>query len=201
MDDSTYSGTCASALKRYCFFQVLAMYYYNIIVDYGYSIERRLKMQSIHFFLNRANILGSTLYGGLLDRCAVSQFSEFHDSLYRPDSEADGISYFRHISNNDIIVFENETSISSLPIKVCLCRNEHNINCTNQHHTEVEKGESFTLSIVAVDQIGQPVNATIQSSLNFTESGLAEGQLTREIPAKCTDLTFNVIYISPHSSE
>ena len=50
-----------------------------------------------------------------------------------------------------------------------------------------------------MDQISQPVNATIQTFLNFTGSGLAEGQLARKIPAKCTDLTFNVV--SPHSSK
>ena len=55
------------------------------------------------------------------------------------------------------------------------------------------------LYIIAVDQVGKPVNATIQTSLDFTESGLAEGQLTREIPAECTDLTFNIV--SPHNSE
>ena len=190
VDDSTYSGTCVSARRRYCFFQVLAMYYIDVHIGWD------LKMQSIHFSQNYANKLGSTLYGGLLDRCAVSQFAEVCERFYGRNFEADGISYFGRVSNT--IVTDNDTSISSLPIKICHCNKEY-INCTNQQHVEVEKGESFTLSIVAVDQIGQPVNATIQTSLNFTESGLAEGQLTREIPAKCTDLTFNVV--SPHSSE
>jgi hypothetical protein len=91
-----------------------------------------------------------------------------------------------------------ETSVSSLPINVCLCSNEH-INCADKHHVEVKKGKTFTLSVVAVDQIGRIVNGAIQTSLNFSESGLAEGQLTRDIHAECTDLTFNVV--SPHSSE
>ena len=55
------------------------------------------------------------------------------------------------------------------------------------------------LSLVAVDQNGQPVDGIIQSSLNFTESGLSKGQLTREILAECSDMTFNVV--SPNSSE
>ena len=59
----------------------------------------------------------------------------------------------------------------------------------------VKKGETFKVSLVAVvnDQIGSPVRGVIQTSLNFTESGLAEGQLTREIPGECTDLTFNIV--------
>ena len=57
----------------------------------------------------------------------------------------------------------------------------------------------FNVSLVAIDQVGQPVNASIQASLHFTEGGLAEGQLNREIPAECTNMTFNVV--SPHNSE
>ena len=61
----------------------------------------------------------------------------------------------------------------------------------------------FTLSVVAVDQVGKPVSATIQTSLQFTESGLAEGQLARKIAiamlSVATNLTFNVV--SPHKSE
>ena len=54
--------------------------------------------------------------------------------------------------------------------------------------SSVKKGEPFTLSVVAVDQIGRTVSAThtIQIALYFTESGLAEGQLARKIPAECT---------------
>ena len=64
---------------------------------------------------------------------------------------------------------------------------------------EVKKGETFTQSVVAVDHVGQPVNAIIRTSLHFTESGLAEGQLARKIPAKCTNLIFNIV--SPHYFE
>ena len=46
--------------------------------------------------------------------------------------------------------------------------------------------------MVALDQAGHPVNATIQSSLNYSQSGLAEGQLAREIQDKCTNLSFSV---------
>ena len=91
-------------------------------------------------------------------------------------------------------------SVSSNPVRVCLCFNaDQNNDCPHQHYTKVKKGQAFTLPVVAVDQVGQPVNATIQTSLHFTESGLAEGQLAREIPAECTNLTFNVV--SPHKSE
>ena len=52
--------------------------------------------------------------------------------------------------------------------------------------------------LVAVDQIFQPLNATIQASVLYTDSRLAEGQLNT-ISAQCTNLTFNIV--SPHDSE
>ena len=178
MDDNTNSGTCASEPKTECFFQVLAIH----VIE-----SERTKIQSIHFSQNYVNISGSTLYGGLLDRCAVSQFAE----VQYKNKSSNGVCYFKDISSGGSI-------LTSYPVRVCLCiSNEH--DCTHQSHIEVKKGEIFTISLVAVDQIGQPVNGTIQTSLSFAESGLAEGQLARKIPAECTSLTFNVV--SSHDLE
>ena len=72
--DDTNSGTCASDPKTKCFFQVLAIHSLHY---------QHLKTQSIilYFSQNYATISGSTLYGGLLDRCAVSQFAEVHKHI------------------------------------------------------------------------------------------------------------------------
>ena len=103
------------------------------------------------------------------------------------------------VSTREEVVTTN-LSVSSLPVRVCLCINKQYNGCTYQSNIqEVKKGEIFTHSVVAVDQIGQPVSATIQISLQFTGSGVAEGQLARKIHSACTNLTFNVI--SPHNSE
>ena len=187
VDDDTNSGTCVSDPKTECFFQVLAIH----------GLEHpSLITQSIYFSQNYANISGSTLYGRLLDRCAVSQFAAVHYNLsnfyqnYR--YEGNGVSYFKDVSTGQT------TSMSSYPVRVCLCiSNKH--NCTYQRHIEAKKGQMFTVSFVAVDQIGVPVRATIQTSLSYAGSGLAEGQLAKEIDGKCTSLTFNVV--SPHNSE
>ena len=53
--------------------------------------------------------------------------------------------------------------------------------------------------MVTVDQAGHPVDATIQSSLKHTSSGLGEGQLTRTASRFCTDLSFSIT--SSHDSE
>lgn len=190
VDDYTNTGTCSTLPAPDCFFQVLAIYDYS---------DERITIQSLSFLNNTAYISGSTLYGGLLDRCAVSQFAEVRKkhSPGQPDSySGNGITYFKDVSNT------TNATISSQPVQVCLCNSElseHDCTRINIGHEEVKKGELFTLSLVAVDQVGHPVNATIQTSLAFTASGLGVGQLMRNISSTCTNLTFNVY--SPHSSE
>ena len=185
VDDDTYTSTCSRKLKGECFFQVMDRYYMpgNYLID---------------FSQNTAIYSGSTLYGGLLDRCAVSPFVQMSHLI--PFSEVDlkfktnGLVHFTSATASTIL------SISSGPVKVCHCDNkEYDCELNYTLSKSVRKGEVFTLSVVAVDQVSRPVNATIQSSLTHSESGLAEGQLSREIRDKCTDLSFSIT--STHDRE
>ena len=184
VEDGTNSGICASNSRSECFFQVLATHSYPIP---GVS-------HVISFAQNYASISGSTVFGGLLDRCTVSPFAEIHNIIGIQYNKK-GIDYIGNVSS-----FSEQSSISSQPVQVCLCTNESPQCSNNQVNSiRIRKGETFTVSLVAVNQNGRPVNAIIQSSLNFTESGLAEGQLSRKITTNCTNLPFNVV--SPHNSE
>ena len=190
--DDTNSGTCASDPRTECFFQVLALYSKHL-----YDLYRGINL--LYFSNNSANISGSTLYGGLLDRCAVSQFAEFEVDNNRGGGNREGIAYFKNVSTIANV------SISSGPVRVCFC-SSYMHNCTDQDrklNKEVKKGEAFTVSLVAVDQVGQPVNATIQASLSAVKSGLGEGQLSKNVIVseswECANFTFNVV--SPHGSE
>ena len=199
VDDDTNSATCTSNTESECFFQVI-----NILTD-------NENLRVIDFSKNYANSSGATLYGGLLDRCAISWFAEGQDA-----DNTSGLPYFLNASIPKYIIEDTgkvspteryqkvkeitNISISSQPVKVCFCiLNQTDWKCTNTTRMAVKKGEMFPVSLVAVDQVGQPVNATIQASLHFTESCLGEGQLATKIPAKCTNLTFNVV--SPNHSE
>ena len=86
VDDDTNSGTCASEPKTECFFQVLAVYDYM-------SLNYNFTTQCMHFEQNYAKISGSNLFGGLLDRCAVSPFAE----VYKKYSRIRGIGYFKNV--------------------------------------------------------------------------------------------------------
>ena len=191
--DDTNSGTCASHPRTECFFQVLALY--NIIFYY----RGILILQCMYFSDNTANTTGSTLYGGLLDRCAISLLAEYATvNMEKNNPIGGGIAYFKNVSTIP------DVSISSGPVQICFCINFSSSmhDCTDQDRKlskEVKKGEAFTVSLVAVDQVGQPVSATIQASLSSAESGLSDGQLSKNISMNCTAFTFNIV--SPHDSE
>ena len=183
VDDNTYTNTCSRKLNGECFFQVLG----------GFS-EIKLR-KYLQFSQNTVRSSGSNLYGGLLDRCAVSTFAELSPFLrVDPEFRTNGLVYFKSVTNS------TNLSISSGPVKVCHCDNEE-YDCELNYtlSKSVRKGEVFTVSVVAVDQVSRPVNATIQSSLTHSESGLAEGQLFQEIRDKCTDLSFGIT--STHDQE
>ena len=131
VDDETNSGTCANNIETECFFQVLALH------DAPNPV-----IQSMHFSQNHANISGSTLYGGLLDRCAVSPFAEVRNN-YPGDfkDRGDGIAYFKNVSTP---TQSTNLSVSSDPVQVSFCfsADQNNDYPLQYYYTEVKKGEN-----------------------------------------------------------
>ena len=192
--DETTSATCDSpSYKTYststeCFIQALALHN---------NAQLKLNLVVVNFTDNHADISGSTLYGGLLDRCTVSPFAEVYyihlPCLHLRPNPMDGITYFTKISN-----FSELNSITSLPDRVCICSNDIPY-CNKSLSVKVMKGERFVVSLVAIDQVNHTVNATIRSSLSSNVGGLGEDQLNQNVSNSCTNLSFNVY--SPHDSE
>ena len=124
---------------------------------------------------NMATQSGADIYGGLLDRCSISQSAEYQIS-------SNGLYYI----NNTIKSF-TELSISSRPVQVKFCKIDYSIISTRKGHT-------FRISVMAVDQVGNPISTTIRSSV-VTESGvgrLKEGQAEQRVDSQCTELEYNV---------
>ena len=185
--DDASSGTCVSNLnsKAECFFQVLALY-----DDENLDI-RDVKTQSMYFSKNSANMSGSTLYGGLLDRCAVSKFAEYYKRYAHDSKDIGGIAYFKNVS------IATNTSISSGPVRVCLCFHGYGAHdCLQTVAVSVRKGAKLIVPLFAVDQMYNHVKAVIQDTLSYSISGLAEGQLSREVNVnskECAALNFNIV--------
>ena len=131
------------------------------------------------FIINNTAVYGSALYGGLLDRCTVSTQTEAYDEV------SNGLQYFLKT-----VVISKGATITSDPVQVVVC-GEHNSSIPNIKTT---KGEPFKISIKAIDQVGNPINATIHSSV-VTESRvgrLKEGQTEQTVSNQCTKLEYNV---------
>ena len=124
---------------------------------------------------NFAEDSGSNLFGGLLDRC----------------TQPSGTAHFQEISN-----INNLSTVSSEPVRVCLCESErHLINCSQQtHNITVKQGNPFTIQLSAVDQVHQSVSAAIQSELK--EVSLPKNQAIQRIDSQCSSLDYQVFFPS-----
>ena len=197
--DGTNSGTCASkSYKSYstaseCFIQALSL-----------NNENNFYLDLL-FKNNHAKFTGSVLYGGLLDRCTLSPFSEILVGSDPADEEDIPPIKLRQIFNNSWVgnisgvTFtlsgdnsETSPAISSDPVRICFCRNDQPECGYNPPTKLIKKGEKFLVSLVAVDHINNIIeNITIRSSLSSKLGGLGENQSNQTtVFQKCTNLTF-----------
>ena len=197
IDDKTYPLVCASesfahySAQTECFFQALY---------YGEDIGQGELIQHITFTNNLASN-GSILYGGLLDRCTLSPVASIYDKTLDSTTQitpVDALSYLLKESGlgsslDEVISDE----VMSDPLRICFCQKNMTLNCSYKPPTiHVKKGEEFSVTVVAVDQVNHRTNATVHSSL-LVENILGEGQQLQE-SGECTNLTFNIT--SPHES-
>ena len=183
--DDTNSGTCSP--DNECFIQKLALYQF---IDFNYDHDT--VTVNILFSENTAAQEGENLFGGLLDRCIPSPFAEVY---LKQDIHYSGISYLQNITENAQI-----HSISSHPVRVCFCNVEHELDCSYKLPAiTVKKGETFNVSVVAVDQVNNTVDANITTSISSSDGGFGEGQQTQNVGRNCKDLTYNMF--SPHDFE
>ena len=138
--DNTNEGTCSSIglsesitakSQSQCFFQFSQ-------VD---NKECNVKFTDIFSFENNSAQYGPLLFGGLLDRCTMNSFTgvnQCHVQYSNISGYSDGIANYT----------------SSLPVRVCICRENGTFLCNEvTQKVSVMKGELIQLCIVAVDQM------------------------------------------------
>ena len=205
--DTTYDGVlCQGANTQInqaeCFIQTLRTYTRYI----------KTKFLSINTFFtnNTAHQSGSDIYGGLLDRCTINTNAElatrlpYYKHLYGFDY-IKATTQIEHIIDysqyarshpdyliNNITKFDVIGLISSDGI-LKVCSNDVISNYTHLN-VSIYKGKLFTVSVAVVDQVGNPLNATVSSSLS-SESGNGHfkgGQVEQRVGKQCTELEYNV---------
>ena len=153
------------------------------IVEYeNYTLNRFL----LFSFNNSAGKGGNYMYGGLTDKCQVFATAKnnqmasvtlnqvlvgtFHDVDSKTDSEL----------------------IYSEPYLLCFCdRYTGERNCYSDNTVHVYRGQTFSVSVVALAQGGVHSSAIVTAKLSQT-GRLKLDQSTQPISQDCTDVTYNV---------
>ena len=126
----------------------------------------------------------TTIYGGLLDRCIAKRIYSGNDLKITK-----GIDYIKRVTNFERI----KDMITSDPVRVCHCKDEK-VNCDQTQTTvKVKRGETFEVSVAAVDQVNHTVNASIViTSTQKYRYRLGIGQSVQKTHNGCRNLTLKV---------
>ena len=147
--------------------------FFNANGNEGYNI----------IFTNNTAHEGPVLYGGLLDRCYVD------------DSN-------RHKLAIDFMKYEHTPeAITSHPVRICLCTENHEINCTLRSLTVSDKSAGQTINLLGtvVDQDNNPKASYIRAGYNETTAELGKGEGRRKTGNNCSALSYH-IFTRNHSA-
>ena len=147
--------------------------------------------KSIFFHENSAKISGSSLFQEVIrKRCNIGVFDE--QRCTSPLS-VNRNAYFHTISNI------NNEDIGSQAVRLCFCKHGRK-DCANSQgprFINVLKGDEVSFEVVALDQVGHPVNAILSSYLHGSRRRLYLEDL--KINGTCTAIQFNIS--SPNDNE
>ena len=184
VDDESNADICTSKFSQYeasthCLLQTLFYTPY----------------ESVAFVKNQAQIAGSVLFGGLLDRCTVGHFSHTYEDrhiMQAASSETStpsyGVDYFQNVTN-----ISDLSLIDSHAVRVCQCiQNKPRCDLGQHSILQAKKGEKFDVTIVAVNQVNKTVNSSLFSYTQSSKGHLGKAQYLKNISNVCTTMTFNV---------
>ena len=147
-----------------------------------------IKMNSYN---DSAGINGSFLFGGLLDRCQL-QIRNTSDDLQK------SIIPYRVMKERIIKIQENGTNgITSLPYQLCFCENDQEYACSRVKHIDTQRGQKFTVSLRALDQLRSVTNTTVTAKISRTAS-LLLNQNSQMLPNVCKNVTYNLFSTEVH---
>ena len=186
VSDETYYDVClrpmhsSSVTSTECFIQVISP---QATSYHSYDLR------SIYFAQSNSFIESSVIYGGLLDRCTLDRYAEVDSETQGHNSSIDGMTYLKRISN-----INDTHSITSEPVRLCFCTPNNQPDCGyTPPDIKVNKGETFNVSLVAVDQVNHTLNnIIIHCSISNTKNGLGYGQITQRTTNACTNLKFSI---------
>ena len=145
----------SKASLPYCFIRSNVGWHYSSTVTFSQN--------------NSADISGSFLHGGLLDRCQLENIN--------------------YILNFDGIQ-KDAREISSEPYQLCFCVKERLSNCTEPKSIEIYPGQKFNVFLIALDQTMTSVTTKITAT--SVRSRLNSDQSSQTLEPECSKLSYNL---------
>ena len=147
---------------------------------------------------NTAGSIGSTLYGGQLDKCRLyyrtSRSVDRCAGGNKPysDNSNDAIGVFKNISQ--IIQFQSATSISSQVVRIKFCQDGKILDDIYTKYIKLYPGERFNVTVIALDQNDYPVPTTISNQNDYEGDDFQLRPSSQRIVLNdsnsCTNITF-----------
>ena len=149
---------------------------------------------SIDFENNVASDAGNSIFANPIYDCAYLPEA----SIFDPTTfvTAPGLIYSKifHVTSS---VANGIQELSSRPERLCFCNNtEFKMEycfADIQPNISVIPGEEFTMYVVPVDKINNPVSAVMFAELNTADIALSSAQTTQRLSGKiCDEVTFQI---------
>ncbi len=178
-------GNSTDMFLPYCFYRLQTS-------DIRFRSFLRIYMSN-----NTAGNAGNFLYGGLLDRCQMNLDGE---SLhYLPYEWL--LRLINARKRGEVIPFDNLPKgteiMTSLPYQLCFCDNNLDYSCSETQTRHVYRGQTLSVSVLALDQTQDLVPTTIKALVS-SNARIKPNQDPQFLPLQCYTLTYNVYSTVSH---
>ena len=140
-------------------------------IRFNYIIRNSNYLSPIFSLNNSADVSGSFLHGGLLDRCQL-QLEQTTVHLLK--------------------CFQANGEITSEPYQLCFCEKPRQSNCTELKNIEIYPGQKFYVALMALDQTTTSVITTITALSATSISRLNSYQISQTLEPECSKLWYNL---------
>ena len=164
------------------FFQVGRCVHNNYLINCEYYDDYIYTTIPIRSYNNTVGKDGSSIYGGLLDRCQL-----------RADYRRTGKNFFLEIITINS-TSKNRKEITSKTYELCFC-NEI-VKCKKTISVEVYRGQKFTLPLLANTQTG--TTSTQITAITSSKAKLEINQTSQYLPDQCNILIYTLYSAESH---
>ena len=180
-EDATSAFQCKYGCQN-C--EALLLPYCSVQFAINIELKRDYILATVSSHNDSSEIDGSFMYGGLLDRCQVP-------AKYSSTSRKEAVPFEVFLSD---FRFDSFHAITSQPYQVCFCNDESVYDCMGIISIEVYRGQTFAVSLLALDQ----TKASTSTQINAKVRGngrLKSKQSYQTLASNCSELKYTMYSI------